>query len=544
MRARRAYAPAVSSAVDRLADECLLMLRTRRLADWVGQGRSVTPKGVLRPSDASSAATALGVTVPARIRTAADVEVIHRPWAAAKALGLVRIGADRAVAAPARTSKPDVLGQWWAAVAAVLRAESHDDRRRGAAVLCRTLLTVLATEPPPAAADLADTVHQLFRFADYGEVGAAYDAFRRGVMPVDAGMELLAEIGAVDGRGRITALGRWLRERLVADVPPPVTPDLPAADLLARLATLPDDEARRQSGRWLAERDPVKAADELLAAAAGAAPAERVVAVDVVAGLGEPAMPAWQRALDDPMLAPHARSVLVDLQDSADVEDLPEPDAADRQWLAVEYALVALAADGPEEAYHLLRDIDGLGTVAGSGHPDAATLREALADLVAAGGPPVSTYQLKITLTRVRPPVWRRVRLPATTTLEALHRIIQVAFDWDDDHLHVFTADGRRYADPFFDLDDCADESRVRLGRLLPRSGGSMRYVYDLGDWWEHEITVERIIDTDAADETPTCVGGRGDAPVEDWFPDCGRDPTPFDLDEINRRLAQPHDEE
>ncbi len=158
--------------------------------------------------------------------------------------------------------------------------------------------------------------------------------------------------------------------------------------------------------------------------------------------------------------------------------DLPELDAADRRWLAVEYALVALIGDGPQEAYHLLRDLDGLDAVTDSGHPDAAPLGDALADLVAAGGPAVPTYQPKIALTRVRPPVRRRVRMPATTTLDALHRIIQVAFDWDDDHLHVFTVDGRRYADPFFDLDDCADESRVRLGRLLTRAGGSIGYVY------------------------------------------------------------------
>jgi hypothetical protein len=166
-------------------------------------------------------------------------------------------------------------------------------------------------------------------------------------------------------------------------------------------------------------------------------------------------------------------------------------------------------------------------------------LSGALADLVAAGGPVVPMYQLKITLNRVRPPVWRRLRLPATTTLDALHGLIQVAFDWDGDHLHVFTVDGRRYADTFYQLDDCADESRVRLGKILPRAGGSMSYVYDLGDWWEHQITIEQIIEADAA-AGPTCTGGQGDAPVEDWSPECGRDSTPFDIDAINRRFAEP----
>jgi hypothetical protein len=163
----------------------------------------------------------------------------------------------------------------------------------GALVLCRTLLTALAAEPPPARDDLDDVVHELFVFSDVGVVTAVYSAFRRGVMPVDAGMELLAEVGALDGAGRVTALGRWLGERLAVEVPPPVSSDLPAAALLVRLATLSGDQAWLQFNRWLADRDPVKAADEVLTTAARAAPAVRVVAVDMVAGLGDLALPAW-----------------------------------------------------------------------------------------------------------------------------------------------------------------------------------------------------------------------------------------------------------
>ena len=421
-------------------------------------------------------------------------------------------------------------------MAAVLRAESHDDRRRGGAVLCRMLLTVLAADQPPPAG-LEEAVHGLLlKQADYGEVDAVYQAFRRGVMPVDAAMELLGQVGAVDGQGRITPLGGWMRERLVAEAPPPVTPELSAADLLARLVTLPDDEMR-QAGRWLSGREVAKAADELLAAAVDAAPERRVAAVDVVAGLGEPAMFEWREALKHPLLRPHARLVL------AELEEGQEPEDAERRWLAVEHALAALVTEGREEAYHLLREADALHAVAESDHPDAAALSGALAGLVAAGGPPVPVYQLKIALRRVRPPVWRRVRVPAMTTLDALHEIVQVVFDWDDDHLHVFEVDGRRYADPYAQMDDCADESRVRLGRVLPRAGDRMRYVYDLGDWWEHEITLERIIEPEPGGEGQVCVGGQGDAPVEDWFPGCGRDPTPLNLDVVNRGLARSYAE-
>jgi len=62
--------------------------------------------------------------------------------------------------------------------------------------------------------------------------------------------------------------------------------------------------------------------------------------------------------------------------------------------------------------------------------------------------------QLRIDLGRFRPPVWRRVEVPAGTTLGQLHRIVQVLFEWADDHLHVFEIDGRSYADPIHDLGD------------------------------------------------------------------------------------------
>jgi hypothetical protein len=532
------YSLAVMSDMGRLADGCLLLCRARALAGWVGAGRPVTPKGVLRPGDVPDAAAALGLEVPARVSSAADVEAIHRPWVAAAAVGWLRVSVNRAVAETSAGGEP--LDRWWAAVDAVMRAESHDDRVRGVSVLCRSLLAALDVQPAPE--DLSDAVDDLLDDAGPGVVAAVYSAFRRGIMPVDAGLELLSEIGAIDDTGDLTALGRWLRQRLEAEFPPPVSRDLPAAALLDRLATLPGDEVWRQAPLWLLDRDLRKAAKELLSAASVAGPAQRLAAVDIVAGLDESAsVPAWRRALADPMIAPHARLVLAEIEtdDRADDDaEVPEPSDADQRWLAVEYTLAALATHGTDEAYHRLRERGGPDTLTVSGHPGETELLTHLADLIATGGPPVPTYQLKIALTRMKPPVWRRIQLPATDTLEDLHHIIRIAFDWDDDHLHMFTVDGRHYADPFHHLDNTADESTARLGTILPRTGATMTYVYDLGDWWEHRITVERIIDGGDPDANAVCVGGQGDAPVEDWFPDCGRDPTPFDVAEINRHLA------
>jgi hypothetical protein len=39
---------------------------------------------------------------------------------------------------------------------------------------------------------------------------------------------------------------------------------------------------------------------------------------------------------------------------------------------------------------------------------------------------PKTVYQLKITLKNIRPPIWRRVQVDSSTTLEQLHSIVQV----------------------------------------------------------------------------------------------------------------------
>jgi hypothetical protein len=47
-------------------------------------------------------------------------------------------------------------------------------------------------------------------------------------------------------------------------------------------------------------------------------------------------------------------------------------------------------------------------------------------------------HQIKVTLREVHPPVWRRVHLPSTATLDQLHEVIQVAMGWEQHHLHLF----------------------------------------------------------------------------------------------------------
>jgi hypothetical protein len=46
--------------------------------------------------------------------------------------------------------------------------------------------------------------------------------------------------------------------------------------------------------------------------------------------------------------------------------------------------------------------------------------------------------RLKISLEDWEPAIWRRVEVDKDLTFEELHRVIQEAMGWDDDHLHEF----------------------------------------------------------------------------------------------------------
>lgn len=146
-----------------------------------------------------------------------------------------------------------------------------------------------------------------------------------------------------------------------------------------------------------------------------------------------------------------------------------------------------------------------------------------------------AVYHLTIKLTRIRPPCWRRLLVPSTATLGHLHRVIQIALEWDDDHLHLFTVGGRRFVDPDFDVE--GDEDEMTLGQAFS-TRTTLSYVYDLGDDWRHEITLQATRPRDPTTTYPTCTGGRGDSPVEDWIGE-GPDSIPFDQAKINNRTRR-----
>jgi len=127
---------------------------------------------------------------------------------------------------------------------------------------------------------------------------------------------------------------------------------------------------------------------------------------------------------------------------------------------------------------------------------------------------------LKITLNGIKPPIWRRLEVPASYHLGELHQALNVAMGWLDYHLHAFEIDGRTYGVPgvglFPEDDDTLPEENIVLGDL-PRVGiKRFEYHYDFGDDWCCGVAIEKIGPAEEGVFYPRCAAGRRAAPPED----------------------------
>lgn len=134
----------------------------------------------------------------------------------------------------------------------------------------------------------------------------------------------------------------------------PAIESMSAHELLALSAELPEDEADAEFAAWMRLREPGRAAEELLEAAAEdeSDALIRVQAASVVGTLGQDAIPAWQAALKQPSLRPYAATHLSQLE----IEGAPEPTQDDTHWLILDMWTIS-AGLGRSEFVSSLQDI-------------------------------------------------------------------------------------------------------------------------------------------------------------------------------------------
>jgi hypothetical protein len=89
----------------------------------------------------------------------------------------------------------------------------------------------------------------------------------------------------------------------------------------------------------------------------------------------------------------------------------------------------------------------------------------------------VPVYQIKVGLRWAKPPIWRRLLVSADISLAQLHQIIQVAFDWEDSHLHVFSTPYGEFGAAEVDLGYVSDAS-VTLEQVAVAARSKISYTY------------------------------------------------------------------
>ncbi len=126
-------------------------------------------------------------------------------------------------------------------------------------------------------------------------------------------------------------------------------------------------------------------------------------------------------------------------------------------------------------------------------------------------------YQLKVALREISPMIWRRLLVTSDTSIAYLHAMLQTAMGWEDVHLHRFRIHGKDYGiyrSGGLLFDD--DPDQVILSDFRLRASERFVYEYDMGDCWQHDIRLERILPLDPKRMYPVCIAGAGDCPPED----------------------------
>jgi len=162
--------------------------------------------------------------------------------------------------------------------------------------------------------------------------------------------------------------------------------------------------------------------------------------------------------------------------------------------------------------------------------------------------------RLKIELDDWQPTIWRRVEVPLTASLKALHDVIQAVMPFEDYHLFEFRAGGQRFAIPDPEWDSLRDRTysakTTKLGTLIDRGVTEFSYTYDFGDDWRHTITIETTAAADPATDYPRYLDGARRAPPEDvggipgfeLFLEAIADPNHEEHDELMRWYGAPFD--
>jgi len=151
-------------------------------------------------------------------------------------------------------------------------------------------------------------------------------------------------------------------------------------------------------------------------------------------------------------------------------------------------------------------------------------------------------YQIKITLSGSKPPIWRRFLIESNENLYKLHQVIQVVMGWTNSHMHQYRQNKLYYGKPDKESESdfgfkTLDEEKYKINQVMDKPKAKIIYEYDFGDSWDHDLVLEKISTKDEKFNYPICLDGAMACPPED----CGGLGGYYNLLDI---IENPEDEE
>jgi hypothetical protein len=376
---------------------CTALSRARKLAEWVGPGKELTTRDVLRPGVAAEACRALGIELPGtRLRSALDVDELMQDWTVALYAGFIMIDGRKAYLSPgtAMSSQPGSALNAWLRAAAWATGVADEP-----CVGCITVLHELSTNDRPLSVEeLADAVRASEPEVADGEpcpdcglvheggvllgpgglIGAGEPDELDATEHAEAAVEAMVAFGAAVSGGavQLTPLGSILARAVFEGRAPAA--DAAAETVMSAISDVPPPVAWTLARPWLEARSADAAARELLALAESADGEQRIAAVAFAREIGPDAAAAWREWAERPGFGAYARRWL------ADQGEPTAEDPADEAWLTVE-ALSFMLEAMPEmmppsllaEAIQEATGTDAAGAISllsGSSHPAAPAI--------------------------------------------------------------------------------------------------------------------------------------------------------------------------
>jgi Plasmid pRiA4b ORF-3-like protein len=149
----------------------------------------------------------------------------------------------------------------------------------------------------------------------------------------------------------------------------------------------------------------------------------------------------------------------------------------------------------------------------------------------------LKVHTLRVSQLYVQPEVWRRIVVASDMSLTKFATALERSMGWDCTHRHLFDVAGVLFGNTQHDPPHLIDERVATVNHLLSRAGCLLKWDYDLGDNWKHDVVVEAIEPLDPKKKYPIITEGERACPPEDCGGSSG-------FEELLRVPSDPTDEE